>query len=93
MALGTIETTSLPRHSYRYILPIATLLSNKRSTLLTGRTAATAVVAGGTALAAYLDAKFHISKDLSSIARLKKGERDYKQAGTYVKEISRMSRR
>jgi hypothetical protein len=50
--------------------------------MLTGGTAATAAVAGGTALAAYLDGKFHIHKDLSTISRLKKAERGYKKAGT-----------
>jgi hypothetical protein len=37
-------------------------------------------------LAAYLNAKFHLGKDLSGISRLKKGERDYKQAGTYPED-------
>jgi hypothetical protein len=61
--------------------------------MLTGETAATAAVAGGTALAAYLDGKFHIRKDLSAISRLKKGERAYKQAGTCADSTGNISGR
>jgi hypothetical protein len=50
--------------------------------MLTGGAAATAAAAGGVALAAYLDGKFHIRKDLAVISRLKKAEREYKKAGT-----------
>ena len=61
--------------------------------MLTGGTAATAAVAGGTALAAYLDGKFHIRKDLSAISRIKKGEREYKQAGTCAESTGNISGR
>lgn len=41
-------------------------------------TAAAAAIAAGTwASAAYLDAKFHIRKDVEGLARMKRGERDY----------------
>ena len=39
-------------------------------------------MAGGTALAAYLDAKFHVRNDLSLIYRVKKSEWAYEKAGT-----------
>lgn len=61
--------------------------------MLTGGTAATAAVAGGTALAAYLDGKFHIRKDLFMISRVKKGEREYRQAGTCAESTSNISGR
>ena len=61
--------------------------------MLTGGTAATAAVAGGTALAAYLDGKFHIHKDLSTISRLKKAELGYKKAGTCAESIGNISGR
>lgn len=43
---------------------------------------AAAVVAGTTAAAAYLDAKFHLSKDVQALARVKIAERGYAKAGT-----------
>ncbi|OQE21824.1 hypothetical protein PENSTE_c011G08129 [Penicillium steckii] len=42
-------------------------------------TAAAAVI-GGTTVAAYLDAKFHIKKDVSAILTARKGEREYARA-------------
>ncbi|GAD91589.1 hypothetical protein PVAR5_0161 [Paecilomyces variotii No. 5] len=41
---------------------------------------AAAALAGGTALAAYLNAKFHISKDLSSIARVRQAQKTHDNA-------------
>lgn len=38
-------------------------------------------VAGAAAGAAYLDAKLHISKDLNSLSRAKKGEENFARAG------------
>jgi hypothetical protein len=61
--------------------------------MLTGGTAATAAVAGGTALAAYLNGKFHIRKDLYRISRLKKGKRGYEKAGTCVESTGNVSER
>ncbi|RJE26089.1 Fatty acid transporter, partial [Aspergillus sclerotialis] len=42
--------------------------------------ATAAVLAGGTTLAAYLNAKFHVSKDVNSLWGIKKGEREYARA-------------
>jgi hypothetical protein len=61
--------------------------------MLTGGIAATAAVAGGTALAAYLDGKFHIRKDLSMISRLKRNEREYKKTGTCEESTGNVSGR
>jgi hypothetical protein len=61
--------------------------------MLTGGTAATAAVAGGTALAAYLNGKFHIRKDLYGISRLEKGKREYKKAGTCAESTGKISER
>ena len=47
---------------------------------LTTWTAATAAVAGGSALAAYLNARFHLGKDLDGFRKMKSGEWDYKKA-------------
>lgn len=44
-------------------------------------TATAAALAGGTTLAAYLNAKFHLSKDANALWALKKGEREYAKAG------------
>ena len=45
------------------------------------KVARTAAIAAGTwATAAYLDAKYHFRKDLTGLARLKQGERDYAKA-------------
>ncbi|KAJ5670558.1 uncharacterized protein N7477_005921 [Penicillium maclennaniae] len=41
---------------------------------------AAAALAGGATVAAYLNAKFHIKKDISSVLSAKKGERQYAQA-------------
>jgi hypothetical protein len=42
--------------------------------------AATAAVAAGTwATAAYLDAKYHLSKDITILRKLKQAERDYQK--------------
>lgn len=43
-----------------------------------------AALAGGTALAAYLNAKFHIKKDLSSIVRIRQAQKAHDNAGTAV---------
>ena len=48
--------------------------------MLTCRSAATAAVAGVTALAAYANAKLHLGKDIDAIRRMKRGERDYAKA-------------
>ena len=42
---------------------------------------AAAALAGGATVAAYLNAKFHLKKDISSVLTAKKGEREYAQAG------------
>lgn len=43
-----------------------------------------AAVIGGTTVAAYLDAKFHIKKDVSAVLTLRKGEREYARAGKSI---------
>ena len=48
---------------------------------------AAAAVAGTTVAAAYLDAKYHISKDVRMIAKLKIGEREYAKAGTVAAHL------
>lgn len=45
---------------------------------------AAAAVAGTTAAAAYLNAKYHIREDITNIAKLKIGERGYARAGIYL---------
>jgi hypothetical protein len=48
-------------------------------------TAATAAaVAGGTALAAYVEAKYHIGKEVGMLVHMKRAERDYKKAGVFA---------
>jgi hypothetical protein len=41
-----------------------------------------AAIAGATAAAAYLEAKYHIKKDIVSVYRLKKSEKVVQKAGT-----------
>jgi hypothetical protein len=43
---------------------------------------ATAAAAGGAALAAYLNAKFHLAKDLSSLVASHRANKTYGRAGT-----------
>lgn len=50
--------------------------------LMNPGTAAAALV-GGTSVAAYLNAKFHITKDVSAVLSVKRGEREYAKAGTH----------
>lgn len=45
---------------------------------------AAAALAGGATVAAYLNAKFHLRKDMSAIWSLKKAERSLAQARTYL---------
>lgn len=42
---------------------------------------AAAALAGGATVAAYLNAKFHITKDVSAVLTVRKGEREYQKAG------------
>jgi hypothetical protein len=42
-------------------------------------TATAAVAAGTWATAAYLDAKYHLSKDITILRKLKQAEKDYKK--------------
>lgn len=49
---------------------------------------AAAALLGGTTVAAYLDAKFHIRKDVSAVLTLRKGEREYANAGKRLFRIN-----
>lgn len=42
---------------------------------------ATAAVAGGAAVTAYLNAKYHLGKDLDLLILLKRAQKDYDKAG------------
>ena len=66
MALGEIPLTTTRR-------PKLMWFSNSATTA--------AVAAGTVAAAAYVDAKFHIRKDVEVLVSLKKLEREYIQAG------------
>lgn len=44
--------------------------------------AATAAVAGGAAVTAYLNARYHLGKDLDTLILLKRAQRDYNKAGS-----------
>jgi hypothetical protein len=71
---SSLPTQILPKAIWRSVCT-----SPSRSLKLT--IPATAAIAAGTwATAAYLDAKFHLRKDLDGIRRLKAGERDYAKA-------------
>jgi hypothetical protein len=51
--------------------------------------ATTAAVAGGTAIAGYLNAKYHIGNDLKTIIRLKRARKDYEKAGSLCPTVLR----
>lgn len=44
--------------------------------------AATAAVAGGAAVTAYLNAKYHLGRDLDMLLLMKRAQRDYAKAGS-----------
>jgi len=64
--------------------PLGSAMQCISRSMLTGFPAATAaaVAAGSWAAGAYLDAKFHLRKDLTALRRLKVAEREYARAGT-----------
>ena len=88
LVIKTPSSSSSPRsllsHGFKYA-PRTRVLRGPRpkltQLLLTIATTA-AAIAGTSAAAAYLDAKFHISKDVGTIGRLKAGEAAYVKAGT-----------
>jgi hypothetical protein len=49
---------------------------------------AAAALLGGTTVAAYLDAKFHIKKDVKAVLTLRQGEREYASAGRSSHELA-----
>lgn len=54
-----------------------------RADLMNAGTAAAALI-GGTTVAAYLNAKFHFTKDVRAVLTVKKGEREYAKAGKCI---------
>ena len=52
--------------------------------LISQKVKTAAAIAGSTAAAAYVDAKYHISKDISTLKYLSGGDREFKRNGTFT---------
>lgn len=67
-------------------VPCASLGANARDFVVAFAAPTTALIAASAAAATYLDAKFHISKDIGTIALSWSAERHYAIAGTLPKK-------
>jgi hypothetical protein len=60
--------------------------------VLTEKIAVAAAVAASTGIGAYLNAKYHIAKDLRQIYATNRGQRRFERAGTMTKPYSVVNR-